>query len=227
MDGIHDLGGMDGFGPVPYSNPTETFHERWHGEMYAALLATLGNGISPIDRFRHSIERMPPDLYLESAYYDRWVTAITRLYVESGLVDPETFAERTQAIEAGGFDATEVGDATPVDLSSYTWVDQKPDTDTGSAEPAFEIGDRVVVRNDHPEGHTRSPRYARRACGEIEDDRGLEPFPDARAHGRDESKRLYRVAFEGRELWGEDAEPGLSVTLDLWEPYLRPADSTN
>lgn len=225
MDGIHDLGGMDGFGSVPYANPSETFHERWHGETYATLLATLGNGIAPIDRFRHSIERIPPDLYLSSPYYDRWVTALTRLYVESGLVDPGTFTERTRAIEAGDFDATEVGDSTPVDLSSYTWIREDPDT--APDDPAFDLGDRVIVRNDHPTGHTRSPRYARRACGEIEADRGLEPFPDARAHGRDVSRRLYRVVFEGRELWGDEADPELSVTLDLWEPYLRPADSTN
>lgn len=225
MDGIHDLGGMDGFGPVPYADPTETFHERWHGETYAMLLSTLANGIAPLDEFRHSLERIPPESYLAWSYYDRWVAALTRLHVEHGVIDPETFRARTEAIEAGQTDVSGVGDPTAFDPEEYTWVEESGDE--GGDEPAFEVGDSVVVRNTHPKGHTRCPRYARRARGVIEADRGLEPFPDARAHGRDESKRLYRVGFEGEELWGEDAEEDLYVTLDLWEPYLRAADNAN
>ena len=76
----------------------------------------------------------------------------------------------------------------------------------------------------HPAGHTRLPRYARGRAGIVEADRGGYVFPDASAEGSGEApQRLYTVVFSGRELWGEDADPTLSVSLDLWESYLERA----
>lgn len=225
MNGIHDVGGMDGFGPVPYDGgESETFHERWEGETYAAFVATLGNRFASIDEFRHSIERMPPDLYLESSYYDRWVTALARLLLENDAIDPETFAARTEAFEAG--EASVPDDENSEVLGRLAaGVADSYDSDAADESPVFEVGDPVVVRNAHPDGHTRCPRYARRARGEVVDHRGTHVLPDARAHGRDGAEPLYQVAFDGTELWGEDAEPGVSVTLDLWESYLKPAET--
>jgi nitrile hydratase len=49
-------------------------------------------------------------------------------------------------------------------------------------------------------------------------------FADAHAQGLGESPQwLYSVAFDGAELWGEQAAPGLSVAIDAWEPYLEAA----
>lgn len=227
MDGIHDVAGMDGFGPIPYDDgEEETFHERWEGETYAAFVATLGNGFASIDEFRHSIERMPPRLYLESSYYDRWVTALTRLLLENDAIDPDDFAALTAAFAAG--EASVPDREEPGLLGELNaGVADAYDADAPAEEPSFAVGDAVVVRNDHPEGHTRCPRYVRRARGEIVADRGTHVLPDARAHGHEAGEPLYQVAFDGEELWGEAAEPGLAVTLDLWESYLEPADTAN
>jgi nitrile hydratase subunit beta len=224
MNGIHDVGGMDGFGPVPYDGgDSETFHERWEGEAYATFVATLGNEIASIDEFRHSIERMPPERYLEATYYDRWVTALTRLLLEDGAINAETFAERTATFEAGSATVPEHEDSAMLGRLA-AGVAASYDSDAPEEAPSFDVGDRVVVRNDHPAGHTRAPRYARRAAGEIVAHRGTHVLPDARAHGREGAEPLYQVAFDGRELWGEDADAGLEVTLDLWESYLRLVD---
>lgn len=231
MNGIHDVGGMDGFGPVPYepssdATETDTFHERWEGEAYAAFVATLGNGFASIDEFRHSIERMPPGRYLESSYYDRWVTAITRLLMEEGVVDSGAFEARTDAFEASEASVPERSSPGTLDRLAAGVADSY-DSDAASEPATFAVGDEVVVRNVHSEGHTRCPRYVRRARGEITADRGTQVLPDARAHGRDEGEPLYQVAFDGDELWGEDGDPDLAVTLDMWESYLKPADATD
>jgi nitrile hydratase subunit beta len=221
MNGIHDLGGMDGFGPVPYDGgDSDTFHERWEGEAYATFVATLGNEIASIDEFRHSIERMPPAQYLESTYYDRWTTALARLLLEAGTIDPDEFAARTAAFEAGRGSVPEYEAPTMLGRLA-AGVAASYDSDAPDRSPSFSVGDRVGVRNDHPEGHTRVPRYVRRASGEVVDCRGTHVLPDARAHGRDGAEPLYQVVFDGRELWGEGAEAGLEVTLDLWESYLQ------
>lgn len=223
MNGIHDLGGMDGFGSVPYADPSETFHHRWEGETYAAFVATLGNEIASIDEFRHSIERIPPAQYLESSYYDRWATAIARLLLENGVIDPEAFAARTAAFETGEATVPEREDPDLLPRLA-AGVTASYESDATAGEPSFAVGDEVIVRNDHPEGHTRCPRYARRARGTIVAERGANVLPDARAHGEDAAEPLYQVAFDGRELWGEDADPDLEVTIDLWESYLEPAE---
>lgn len=223
MDGIHDLGGMDGFGTVPEGDGEGPFHHRWEGETYATLIAVLGNGIATIDEFRYGIERIPPDQYLEAAYYDRWATAIARLLLENDVIESAAYAARTEAFEAG--EATVPDREDPTLLPTLAaGVAESGTSDASASPPSFGTGETVVVTTDHPEGHTRCPRYVRRARGTVVAERGTAPLPDARAHGEDATEPLYQVAFDGRELWGDDADPDLEVTLDLWESYLEPAD---
>jgi nitrile hydratase len=92
------------------------------------------------------------------------------------------------------------------------------------APARFKPGDRVRTRNIHPPTHTRLPRYARGRVGVVEALRGCHVFPDTVAIGRGEDPQwLYTVLFEGRELWGENAEPSLKVSIEAFEPYLEPA----
>jgi nitrile hydratase len=223
MDGIHDVGGMDGFGPVDTTEHEDTFHEPWEGETYATFVAGLGSGTFGIDAFRHSIERMPPADYLTSDYYDRWVTAITRLFVERGVLDPDAVRERTRAFADG--DAT-VPERTDPDLIGElaAGVNDAYDSSGTPSEPAFEAGDRVVVRNHAPSGHTRCPAYVRRAEGTVRAYRGSHTYPDAAAHGDERSEPLYNVRFSAAELWGDRGDDGASISVELWEPYLRHAD---
>jgi nitrile hydratase len=224
MDGVHDVGGMDGFGPVDTTEHEDTFHERWEGVTYAAFLAGLGSGTFGIDEFRHSIERLAPAEYLTASYYDRWVRGISRLFVEKGVIDADALRERTAAIEAG--EAT-VPDREDPDLLGElaAGVTEAYDASGDGDQPRFAAGDRVVVRNHNPAGHTRCPGYVRRAQGEVRTCRGHHSLPDAAAHGKARSEPLYNVRFQPEELWGERADRATAVSVDLWESYLRPAES--
>jgi len=222
MDGIHDLGGMDGFGTVEIEADEPVFHEPWEGWVYSLQVAGMGNGAFNIDEFRHSIERLPPADYLESSYYERWLAGVEQLFVEKGVLDPDAIAERQAALDAGEA-------AFPDDANSDAYgriaagLRETFDVDRPEREPAFAAGDRVRVRNLHPDGHTRCPGYARRAEGVVEAVRGTEVVPDSRAHGGDDAEPVYNVRFDAAELWGpEEAESG-GVHLDLWERYLEPA----
>lgn len=83
MDGVHDIGGMHGFGPVPIEVDEPLFHEAWEGRVWAMWSAI---GATTVDRFRFTIEQMPPAAYLASSYYERWLWAIERLASEQGLL---------------------------------------------------------------------------------------------------------------------------------------------
>ena len=225
MDGIHDLGGMDGFGRVPYPDAGEwPFDEPWEGVTYAMLLSVVGNDVATVDAFRHSIERMPPDRYLTASYYDRWVNALARLCVERGVVDPEAFAERTAAFQRGEATVPEFED--PEVRARVLSGGDSYDLGADREASAFAVGQEVEVREIHPEGHTRCPRYVRGERGEVTALRGVQPLPDALADGEDVSEPLYQVSFDGTDLWG-DAGDVDAVTLDLWESYLSPADRAN
>ncbi|RUU69690.1 nitrile hydratase subunit beta, partial [Mesorhizobium sp. M7A.T.Ca.TU.009.01.1.2] len=93
------------------------------------------------------------------------------------------------------------------------------------AQPArFKAGDPVRTKNLNPTGHTRLPRYARAKQGVIETVHDGFVFPDSNAHGHGENPQwVYTVVFEGPEIWGEGADPTLSVSIDAWENYLEPA----
>lgn len=223
MNGIHDVGGMDGFGAVEVEEDEPVFHESWEGLVYAIYVAGLGNRVFNVDEFRHSIERLPPAEYLVSSYYERWLGGIEQLYVEAGVLDPAAIEERQRDVESGAQTLSESSD--PVDFDDLLdGVRRTFDVERPRREPAFAVGDRVRVRNRHPDGHTRCPRYARRATGVVEVLRGTEVVPDSRAHGGHDAEPVYNVRFDAVELWGPDEAETGGVHLDLWERYLEPAD---
>jgi nitrile hydratase len=91
--------------------------------------------------------------------------------------------------------------------------------------PRFLAGDPVRTRATGKPGHTRLPGYARGKRGVVVVGHGGWVFPDSNAHGRGEQpQHLYTVAFSGEVLWGESAEPGTRVMLDLFESYLEVSD---
>lgn len=219
MNSIHDLGGMDGFGNVEIEPNEPVFHHDWEGWTYSIFFAALGSGVFNLDEFRHSIERMPPDAYLEASYYERWLTGIERLLVEKEVVSRAEIDTRMQALESGDSELPEPPDPgvfgdLAAGLKDTFAVERDLD------DHAFEVGDTVRVRNFHPEGHTRAPRYARRAEGTIKHLWGAFLLPDAHAHGGETAEPVYNVRFPGTELWGPDAPPDTAVHLDMWESYL-------
>lgn len=218
MDGIHDLGGMHGFGAVD-ADADEAFHHDWERIVFAAFVGTLGQGWYNMDEFRHAIERMEPSHYLSAPYYEKWLTGIETLLTEKGVVDSDVLLDRIAAFEAR---EAEVPDRTDPDLADHLFAGMQAAYDAASdtQTPRFTPGDIVRVRNIHPEGHTRCPRYVRGIQGKVKDVRGTFSFPDAGAAGRDEAAPVYSVRFDPADVWGSDDAEADDIRVDLWEPYL-------
>jgi len=233
MNGVHDLGGMHGFGPVEREPDEPVFHAPWEAVVVAIRRSRAIGRLFNIDEFRHSIERMEPAHYLGSSYYERWLDGLARVLVEKGVVTLKELEERAASFRArpegpaAGSGQCPRGARTPGDgdgLPSPLNFVPPSTTRTSSESPRYAPGDRVVTRSFHPSGHTRLPRYARGKPGVIHRLHGIHVFPDTNAHGLGERPRpLYSVRFDARALWGESAEPNHHVHLDLWESYLRPA----
>jgi nitrile hydratase beta subunit len=221
MNGVHDMGGMHGFGPVERDDVN--FHAEWEKRVYALNAVVRIQRMFNIDEFRHGIERMPPADYLRSTYYERWLATIERNLVEKGILRRDEIDARHAAIAADP--AAELPRREDPALAAHVVERQlatgEPPRREG-ARPRFRAGQAVRTRNVHPAGHTRLPRYARGKAGVIARFHGVDTLPDASAHGRGASPEpLYSVRFEAAELWGPSAEGRQSVYLDLWESYLE------
>ncbi len=207
MDGIHDLGGMEGFGRVEPEPGEPVFHTPWERTTFRLLVASTAARIFNADEYRHAVERMDPAHYLRARYYERMLTGVTTLLVEKGVLShPEL-----EAAAGGRFPL-----ARPV----------RPNGDDERREPAaplFAVGERVRVLRVRRPGHTRVPRYCRGHEGSVVHVAPPFSYPDASAHGLPGRREpTYHVEFDARELWGGEAEPGC-VVVDLWETYLEAA----
>lgn len=222
MDGIHDMGGMDGFGPVHVEEDEPVFHEPWEGWVLAMLIALIDDGAFNTDELRHARERADPVHYLRSSYYELMLTGLEMLLVEKGILSADEVRDRIQRFaDAPEENLSERRDPELADdLLDFAYHGTQAEShDDGSF--TFDIGDEVVVGNEHPAGHTRCPRYVRRARGVIVRIDGTYSVPDVHAHGGDDAEPVYNVRFDAVELWGDAAEEG-AVHLDLWERYLEP-----
>jgi len=220
MNGIHDMGGMDGFGPVTREANEPIFHADWERRVLAIVSVAMAAAEFNIDEFRHAIERIPPGQYLASSYYERWLSAAETLLVERGLVTrEELIAKLNDAAESL---RTQI--ASGVRIAGPEPVKEK----SGGKLPRalFAKGDRVRARNINPSGHTRIPRYVRGKRGVIARDWGVFVFPDTNAHhAGTKPQHCYSVIFEARELWGKSRSSRARVLVDLWEDYLEPIEA--
>jgi nitrile hydratase len=216
VNGIHDMGGMANLGPVAPEADEPVFHEAWEGRVHAMTVAspTRGN----IDAGRHQRELIPGPQYLAMSYYEKWFASLSALLLKHGLATPQELAS--------GRADPKAPKATPrLAAGAVTAAMTTPGSYVREAAPAqFAVGDDVRARNLNPPGHPRLPRYVRGRQGVITALHGAHVFPDSNAHGKGEDPRpLYTVRFAATELWGPDANPKDSVSLDLWEPYLERA----
>lgn len=216
MDGVHDLGGMDGFGPVSIERDEPVFHHPWEGRVWAINATTVSRGLWNIDIGRFGIEQLSPQTYVTSTYYELWLARSVRLLLQYGLISEDELA----AGRGGGARTTDTFTAEMTErvLARGSYVRTR-------ATPArFAVGDTVRAVNMHPRLHTRLPRYVRGHVGVVETVHEPNVFPDSIVRGDGEDPQwLYTVRFDGRELWGDDAEPGTAVSVDAFEPYLEPA----
>jgi nitrile hydratase subunit beta len=218
MDGVHDMGGMDGFGKVEPEPDEPTFHAEWEGRVMAMNRAMGAAGIWNIDMSRFSLESLPPNVYLTSSYYRKWFLGLERRLLERGLVDSDEIANGHALRRGKPLDRKlSVDDISPI-MTRGSFG--RP----AAAAARFTPGDRVRAKNMHPRTHTRLPRYVRGHVGTIERVQGCHVFPDTAAIGEGENPQwLYTVCFGARDLWGDDADPTVQVSIEAFEPYLEPA----
>jgi nitrile hydratase beta subunit len=226
MNGVHDMGGMDGFGPIPREDNEPVFHADWERRVFALTLAMGGRRCYNVDELRRTIERIPPARYLAASYYERWLEAVEALLIEKGVISA---AELDAAMRA----ADNPREPGPVPEAAVLVM---PDDETSRrvsrdgararrerpSKPLFKPGDRVIARNMNPAGHTRIPRYVRGHRGVVKHDWGLFVFPDTHAHGLGTNPRhCYAIEFGARELWGDGHSARDRIVIDLWEDYLE------
>ena len=218
MDGVHDMGGMHGFGKVEPEPNEPVFHAPWEGRTYAINRALGFTGIWTIDETRAGIERLPPQVYLGSSYYRKWELRLENLLVEKGLADADELAAGHALRPGKALKRTMKPADVPNALSRGSFA--RP----AQGPARFKAGDKVRTKNIHPTTHTRLPRYARGKVGVIEANRGCHVYPDTVAIGQGENPQwVYTVLFDGRELWGDACEPSLKVSIEAFEPYLEKA----
>ena len=224
MDGIHDLGGREGFGPVLPETDEPAFHAHWEAAVFAMVGASAQAGaMLNSDQFRHAVERIEPRAYLDHGYYGRWLGAIETLFVEAGLLTRAEIDDAARVHGAGPDDLVAARPNDAPDAVAYPALDANAQRHL-DAVPRFQVGDGVRSATHGVPGHTRLPAYVRGHLGTIVTCHGGWVYPDSNAHGRGEAPaHLYTVSFSGAELWGPDAEPGMKLNIDLFEPYLEPA----
>jgi nitrile hydratase len=210
LNTIHDMGGMDGFGPIERERDEPVFHAEWERRMFALSFGIAVSVGTDDDHFRREVEGIPPVAYLKSSYYELWYRACHAMLARHGVLD----AGRPEWLRA-----------------PLTTAEVLPSIADGASTrmpedgivARFKRGDAVTARNIHPNGHTRLPRYARGKRGVIQSDHGVFSFADSKARGDGPCpQHLYTVAFTAEALWGEGGRQD-KVYLDLWDSYLDPA----
>jgi nitrile hydratase beta subunit len=219
MNGIHDMGGMHGMGPIRQERNEPVFHHLWESRVFALRRAMGAWRRWNIDVSRHEVELVPAADYLRMSYYERQFAAFVVLLEKRGFIKP---AELESGTPEPGMPVA--APALSVDRAAELIAKGVPTSRDVPAAPRFQIGQRVRARNINPPGHTREPRYVRGKLGIIHRDHGVFVFPDTNAHFLGEKpQHVYSVRFAARELWGADAAPQDGVYVDLWDDYLEPA----
>jgi nitrile hydratase len=211
---------MMGFGPVRSEPDEPWFHAGWERRVFALTLAMGATGSWNIDMGRAARESLPPPDYLAKSYYEIWLAGLEKLLIERGLVTADEIAQGTPLQPA-----KQVPRVLTADQVAAALARGGPSDRPATAPARFQVGDRVRARNMHPQTHTRLPRYVRGHVGIVELSHGTHVFPDSSALGQgDRAQWLYTVTFAGRDLWGDAADPALSVSVDAWDSYLEPAE---
>jgi len=204
MDGMHDLGGRQGFGAVRYRPDARAFHEAWEVRVNSLYAFAVRRGIFNMDEYRHAIERMEPRHYLTASYYERSLTSLATLLVEKGILTREELERRAQ----GRF---------PLAAPSAPGRSNVP------TRERFQPGDRVRVRDDYVPGHVRMPGYIRGKTGVVVSESPAYPFPDAHAHAiQAQDEPTYDVRFRSEDLWPQSADAAL-VHVGVFQSYLERA----
>jgi len=217
MNGPHDLGGQMGFGPVAPEPNEPYFHAEWEKRALGITLSCGAFGAWTIDESRHARESIPPAKYLAASYYEIWMRGVEMLLERHGFATSEELRAGHSSRQG-----TVPKRVLKADMVAGVLAKGGPCDRPVETAALFAIGDRVRTKNFNPTGHTRLPRYARAKTGVVEAVQGSFVFPDDNAHGKGENPQwVYTVVFDAPEIWGEGADPLLTISIDAWESYLE------
>jgi len=216
MNGVHDMGGLECFGPINPDPDEPMFHAEWERRVLAMTVCMGATGEWNLDQGRFARESLPPIDYLSIGYYRIWLTALEHLLVQRNLVSRQEMRDGNSLRDS--VELKRVLKASDIDkvLRAGAPVDRPA---TQSAQ--FCVGDSVRVENQHKTGHTRLPGYIKGHIGIVHKVHGCHVFPDANAQGTGENPQwLYNVQFKAQELWGESRKQAAHIHVDCWESYL-------
>lgn len=224
MDGIHDVGGKQGYGAIDVDEVDlyrigKAFHHDWEAREWGISRCARTPDIT-IDWWRHCRELISPVDYLSRPYFDSWAQTDFATYIDGGFF---TLNEVCSGHSLS--DNDQLGQIPPKPMSKAEAViadGQKAfrfDAKIDEA-PLFAVGDRVITNRHGHSGHTRLPQYARNCVGKIQALNGAHVFPDLSALGIETHQHLYSVVFETGELWPDCENKHDKVFLDLWQSYL-------
>ena len=218
MDGIHDMGGMHGFGKVEPEKNEPVFHDKWEGRTFALNRAMGYTGVWTIDQTRAGIEQLPPEVYLSSSYYRKWAIRMENLIVALGLADADEVAAGHALRPGKALKRKLTAADVPNSLSRGSF--SRP-----ANAPARIPGGRPGAHQEHSSGdaHASAALCARQGRR----DRSVARLSRVSRYGRNRQGRksamaLYRAVRRPRTL-GRDTDPSLKVSIDAFEPYLEPA----
>ena len=217
MDGIHDMGGTQGWGTVAIDPDEPVFREGWYGRAFAMGAMSMGLSGTNLDAFRHGLERLHPYEYLGDGYYGRWLACAETLLVDSGVLPPGAVEARARNLMGEA-----VEEPAGVEEKKPVYERGGPGSLREIDDPAaFSPGDRVRAKDMRTGGHTRLPAYVRGRSGTVHALRPSALLPDTNAHFAGENpQHVYTVEFDSAELWGPGAEAA-KLRIDLFESYLE------
>ena len=226
MNGIHDMGGMHGFGPVSIEHDEPVFHAPWEGRVYAMAIAAGKKRLTEPVGLRAYIEGLDPARYLASSYYERWMGALENALISKGITTKEDLDRRTAhfADHPAAQPQRREDPEQAANLANSIYRHRSPQKHTELPQ-RFDVGDKVRARNINPTGHTRLPRYIRGRSGVVDRVHGVHNFDDSMSQGLGpQPQHIYSVRFEARELWGKEASESECLYIDMWDSYLDPED---
>ncbi|MGA9870518.1 MAG: nitrile hydratase subunit beta [Rhodococcus sp. (in: high G+C Gram-positive bacteria)] len=224
MNGLFDLGGADGLGPVNPTKEEPVFHAEWEKVVLTLFPALFRDGWFGLDEFRHGIEKMDPVTYLTSPYYEHWLHAMEFHGKRTGKLDAAELDRRTAHFLENPDAPLPEHQPNPdlVDFITAASASGVPPDRPTDNPVRFAVGDTVRLLNSAPLGHTRLARYVRGKTGTVTAYRGSFIYPDSAGnHLGEDPQHVYTVQFAGTELWGDYAEPNTSTTFDVWDPYIE------
>lgn len=209
MDTIHDLGGIEGFGPIRHDHDDDAvlFDAEWKARLWAIARLSMQKLRAEqtgwtLDWYRHVLERLPPALYLRLDYFEKWTLALMVTSIDEGIADVQEFRD---------------GHAGKKEMR----LAKHPPARSGDGVAArFAPGSRVKTKRSVASMHTRLPAYVRDRSGIVDSVIGPQPLPDDSAEGRIRMEQTYVVRFAMAELWPESAGSADSLLIDMWDSYL-------